>query len=490
MSYTGKKLPLDSKRINQYGTYQKLLKGEHFEAYSVQSKEFSESYEKLRYITANFAGLVAKINGDFLFGEELQIKGDKNTEWMKNLWFESKMKVKTYESALQNSAKGDSVFRIYVRQNEVRIQKINPNLYFPKIKGIGIEPEAQEHNLIWKETYTIGKDEVTYLVVEKHTAGFVETEVYKMKDKVEVGESVSMDKFNASTGNKYKSKIETGIDKPLVVHIPNYVLDDDYFGTSDFVDIFNLNFALNNRLTKNDNILDKHSDPILALPEGVLDEDGNVRKEAMGMIEMAEGSTQKPEYIVWNANLDAAFKQIDQLVKFLFLFSETSPDTFGLNEGGQAESGRALKLRLLRTIAKISRKRLYYDQGLKEVLIVAQKLAKKKGYTVRGEKIKGEYEDPDLMWSDGIVNDYIELVETETLKLESGLTSQKRAIQVVENVDEEQAEDIMKEIKESEADFEGFYSDPKKTQGVQLGKEDLNYNNNNNQDDSDSTNTE
>ena len=43
---------------------------------------------------------------------------------------------------------------------------------------------------------------------------------------------------------------------------------------------------------------------------------------------------------------------------------------------GQADSGRALKLKILRTLAKVSSKKLYYHVGLQEVLRVAMMVAK------------------------------------------------------------------------------------------------------------------
>ena len=72
----------------------------------------------------------------------------------------------------------------------------------------------------------------------------------------------------------------------------------------------------------------------------------------------------------------------------LFLFSETSPSAYGLDKGGVAESGRALKFRLLRTIAKKHRKQLYYDDGLKELLTTAQEFAKANGLTCDDVKVK------------------------------------------------------------------------------------------------------
>jgi hypothetical protein len=210
-------------------------------------------------------------------------------------------------------------------------------------------------------------------------------------------------------------------------------------------------FALNNRMTKIDNILDKHSDPILAVPEGVLDEQGNVKKEAFGMIEV-KGDKDKPEYIVWNASLEVAFKEIDKLVEFMFMFSETSPDVLGLGQG-QAESGRALKMRLLRTLAKRNRKQLYYDQALKEVLYICQLLSKAKGYTVNGKKVTDIPVIPQIKWADGIVNDPIEDTTVETMKVELGLTSKKRSIMKLEGVEEAEAEAIIEDIDNEKADF-------------------------------------
>ena len=148
-----------------------------------------------------------------------------------------------------------------------------------------------------------------------------------------------------------------------------------------------------------------------------------------------------------------AFKEIDKLVEFMFMFSETSPDVLGLGKG-QAESGRALKIRLLRILAKRNRKQLYYDQGLKETLLIAQELSKAKGYTVNGVKAKDEPTIPHLKWSDGVVNDAYEDTQVETMKQETGLTSKKRSIMKLEGVEEEGAEDIIKEIDSEQGDFE------------------------------------
>jgi hypothetical protein len=128
-----------------------------------------------------------------------------------------------------------------------------------------------------------------------------------------------------------------------------------FWGISDYEDLVDLFFAINNRLSRNEHILDKHGDPILAVPQGVLDGSGNVSRQNLGMIELPShpmnGEVSKPEYIVWDSKLESSFAQIDVLLEQLWISSEMSPTLFGLTKYGVAESGRALKYKLLRTLS-------------------------------------------------------------------------------------------------------------------------------------------
>ncbi len=90
----------------------------------------------------------------------------------------------------------------------------------------------------------------------------------------------------------------------------------------------------------------------IVLPPGFVDRDGKIRFDRMEAIELHAGD-QPPSYITWDAHLTAAFTQFDKLLDLLFMLSETAPSAFGLDKFGVAESGRALRLRLLRTLAKM-----------------------------------------------------------------------------------------------------------------------------------------
>ena len=441
-------------RLRNYVAYERLLEGKHFATYS-QDEEFIKRFQRLRYLTCNFAGLISKVLADVLFGEKVQVDvqdNDEGQEFINALFDNNKLHVQLYESSLFNSARGDAVFRIRTQDGQVIVEDINPAMFFPEeTKNFRVEPKRK--TLAWKDT--IGDD--TYLLKEIHTPGLIEMECYLMKEKnaKEIVKKVPIKEYNKKADTDYVERLKTGIDEIPIVHVPNFRTNSMYWGTSDYHDLESLFLAVNNRITSIDNILDKHGDPILTIPEGILDEDGQVQKKAMGVVEVRDGEN-KPEYIVWDANLDSAFQEIDELVKMIFLIGEISPDVVGIDtKRGAVESGRALKLRMVRTLAKKNRKSLYYEVALQDVFRIASKFAKA-GNKSGDIGYKGDELIPNITFADGVVDDKVEQVEQETIKVEAGLTSKKRAIQKIEDMDSDNAEQLMKEIDgetDKKADF-------------------------------------
>ena len=418
---------IDMPRLQGYDYSDQLYFGEHFEGYSIKGEaDFSKSYSRLRYVVANFLGLSSRIVAGFLFGEPLSIdfKDQANQDFVDALIADNHLFTELYESALANARRGDSVFKIRIGQRNpsnvsdpktIIIEEQNPNIYFPLFDPQNAKDVPKQEVLAW--IFKVGNN--SYLHKEIHISGYIFHEIYSYNP-----DSRLIMSQESSEAFGFPAQEETGVDRPLVFHVPNVRDGRGYFGTSDYKDLDNLQFALNNRLTKIDNILDKHSDPILAVPPGVLDENGKVKKEALGMFEVANDNPgfNKPEYIVWNANLDAAFKEIDALVESLFMYSEISPATLGMDKNGIAESGRALKLRLLATLRKVNRKRIYYDQTIKDILETALDLAVAHNITIGGKAPGKKDERPTLNWPDGIPTDTVEQVTEEVQRIDAGLS--------------------------------------------------------------------
>jgi hypothetical protein len=449
------KLTSDS-RISDYKVYEDLYEGDHFQAFSIKAEDFKEDYARLRYVVCNFAGLTSKVVADMLFGEPLRLRDEANQDWIDALVFENSLDTLFYEHSIANSYFGDNLFKIRVENNRVFIEDTPPALYIPEIDGGNTRAKPKAINIAYLKT--VG--DIKYLIVERHAPPKVSIEIGQITDASKGRVTpVTVETYNAAAGTNLVAEVDTKINRFLIKHVPN-PKPRGHFGQSDYIDLKPLLFGLNNRMTKTDNILDKHSDPILAVPPGVLDEEGKVKKEAFTMFEMTEEGA-KPEYIVWNANLDNAMKQIDKMVEFLFMFSETSPDVMGMGKGSVAESGRALKMRLLRTIAKRNRKKLYYDAAVKDLIFTTELLCKANPSFKISDDVKaklGEPSIPETKWQDGIVNDEVERTDIAIKRVEAGLMSEKRAIMELDDVSDTEAEEELKQIKTEKKEKESSFT--------------------------------
>lgn len=434
----------DKARLDRYSTNDKLFRGDHFNAFSlrISDPKWTKEYYTLKYVAANFAGLISKVCADMLFSEPIQIDTDDgDQEFLEGLISQNKLHTQFYESALANSRHGDAIFKIRSgilnpgdETPTVIIEDINPSVYFPVLNPFNTREEPRTVDLAW--VITVGNQK--YLRKETHTAGKITNSLWYMD-----GETVKGVADLSVLGDQApEEEQQTGITESLIIHVPNWKDGSTFYGYDDYADIISLMYAVNNRMTKGENILDKHSDPILALPPGVLDEQGKVRRESFHMFEIPSdgvGNPVKPEYITWNASLEPAFSQIEKLIEMLYMFSETSPDAFGMGNG-QSDSGRALKFKLMRTIAKVARKKLYYDHAIKQVLFVAQQFAKVNKIPLNdGTTISKEPVIPEIIWSDGLPIDDREVIENEEMRLASGTQTIVDAIKNIDNVDEEAA---------------------------------------------------
>lgn len=442
----------DRPRLLQYEHYDQLYAGDHYKAFAIKAeKGFTDKYAQLRYISANFAGLMSRVMADMLFGENVSFdcQDKTNQKWLDGLLEDNHLRAQLYESELANSRRGDTVFKMRIGQLEnnvaapatVIIEEIPASMYFPTLDVSAARYVPTEDILMW--LFVVNGS--TYLHKEIHRPGYIFHEIYSY----DPNKQQIISKQDVTTFG-FKAQEDTKVQHSLIFHVPN-VRDGNFFGTSDYRDLEQLFFALNNRITKIDNILDKHSDPILAVPPGVIDEKGNVKKAALHMFEVDNENSgfNKPEYIVWNANMEYAFKEIDKLVDLLYMFSGIAQASTGYssdeNGSGQAESGRALKFKLLATIRKRNQKKTYYDIVLKEMLEVAMTFGKAWNIQIDGASVTTP-EKPAIDWGDGVLNDTQEQIDEEVKRVENGLSSRADSIVRLDGISPEEAAKKVKEI--------------------------------------------
>jgi hypothetical protein len=439
----------DIDRLAKYDTYEKLFEGNHRVAFRKRLEQYASQFagdmSLVRYVVLPYPRIISTISADLLFEEQPKVvlENSTNQDFVDKLWYENSMWTTLYEEALVSSYKGDSVLRILAVDGQVKIDTVKPDVYFPVYNDNNVKAPVKEHVLAYIQMI----DEKQYLVVETYRVGEIETQVYDFKDGVIGGEYSSMDML----GIEPIVKTNLGDGFSLIHHIKNWGMSGKFWGISDYEDLMDLFFAINNRLSRNEHILDKHGDPILAVPKGVLDSNGNVSRQQLGMIELPShpmtGEADKPEYIVWDSKLESSFAQIDVLLEQLWISSQMSPTLFGLTKYGVAESGRALKYKLLRTLSLKHRKQMYWDNGLKALIESAIEFARNNQLTSDGLK-PAETEVPVIYWQDGIIMDELEILQAEQAKLDYELTTKEDAISNIDGITSNEAQDKLTRIQE------------------------------------------
>lgn len=441
-------------RIERYRENMLLFRGEHFELFK---KYNLKAYNEI-YIAVNLAGLICKKSADLLLGEEPIISAgreDNSAEQqaLDRLTSTNDMHVVNYESALYNAVKGDSFYRIrYGQENgglieneeyRVFIEGVAPEHVFPEVSPLNKKKILVYHYCV--PCYNSAENEWS-LICESHGAGYIIYHSYELNP-IEYNSNGEAIKFNIGGALDNPQYQYTGVNKPLIVHIPNTAGSDTWEGIDDLNDNKGLFDELNNRLSQIASILDKHADPALAVPVGLLDEgeDGQAkfRVAVDKVFEVLGKDDIIPEYITWNGNLQEAISEMKEVINLILMNSEIPAIALGLTDAGTSgASGLSIKFRMNSLLSKIKRKRLYYNKGLKEIYRLAQELEKSLGIA------NYDVVTPHINFNDGLPTD--ELQEANIMSIRTGnmpTLSQLSAIMRMDNMTEEQAREELERIK-------------------------------------------
>lgn len=471
--------PSHEARIERYKDNKKLFLGDHLEVFSKHSKKLKHTQKELLYVSVNLASIICKKSADFLFGESVQVsagKGDNSKEQkaINRISENNDMNIKNYESAVSNSFRGDSFYKVRVGQEfggalapeldeyKVIIEPQNAEYVFPETM-LGDANRIVAYHVAVPERLddeNVELDESKWILhVESHYAGKIEYSKFHInpisithKGEVlawKIGEELPA----------YRKAVATGVHLPLIVHVPNFSLDDSWRGVDDLTEHRSLLDEINNRISQISEILDKHADAPIVVPIGTLREDANgntvynVAQEKV--FEIAGKDDVIPQYIT-NSNplVDQAFKELEMLIDLLFTVSEIPSVALGRNDSGTSgSSGLAIKWRMNSLLSKINRKRQYYEKGLKQVYLLAQMLENAVG--IDSYKIVM----PKLKFNNGLPKDEMEQANIMAIRT-GGLPtlSQKTAMMMLDELSEEQVEHELERM-EAEQPEDEFVDD-------------------------------
>ncbi|WP_163530867.1 phage portal protein [Halobacillus ihumii] len=448
-------------RIERYAQNKKLFLGDHYDVFERLQNVPSDSV----YISSNLAGLICKKSADFLFGEPPTFSAGREDESeeqkaIDRIVEQNDLNMKLQQSATGNAFRGDSFLKIRWGQKwggkvpkkfdpfRVIIEPQNPKYVFPEVS----EGDASEIEVVHVAYPTVVEgtgDEEWILHVESHYPNRIEYSKFEIMPFDTSGMKVVEWKIQ----NEIKSErrtVQTGVPFPLVVHIPNYSTDDDWQGIDDLSEHKPMFDEINNRLTRIAEILDKHADPSIAVPAGVLGEDESGNPVfAVGrdkVFEIMGKDDIVPQYITWDGQLQAAFEELDRVTEMLLVNAEIPALALGKGDSGTSgSSGLSIKFRMNSLLSKINRKRQFYNKGLKKMFMIAQMLEHEK----LGSKANYDIVEPTIHFKDGLPQDDAELANIMNVRTGGKPTiSQKTALMRIDGLTEEQAEAELQRMEE------------------------------------------
>jgi hypothetical protein len=434
--------PTELERLTLYRQNRDLFEGRHERVFKDWVRLLRDDQQASLEIILNWPKRLSTLFADLLLGEPPQIAaGDEGSQEQETAqrYIREGLLNTAYEVALDVSRFGVGLFKVrYDKRGIVEAQ--TPLCWFPVVRQDNVK-DVLYHVLAWDyeetENTLLGTRTLRRLKVEIHEKGRLTTRVY----------DITSGNISGMVGEEEVRW--TGVDDFLVVPVFNLSTSERLTGLDDYSDLDSIVQELEIRVAQISRILDKHADPNMAGPDTVLEQDeksGKVTFRGGGKYFPLGPGDQPPQYITWDGELEAAFKEIDLLMEQFYALSETCAAAFGNLKQGLAESGTALRRLMMAPLAKTNRIRMRFDPALKQVLKLASALE-----VAQGMANAVKLEDIHITWQDGLPDDETERVQNEVQRYNAGLTSLESALGRLDGLEGQALKDEIARIQGEQA---------------------------------------
>lgn len=359
-------------RLEQLRQRRMLLEGKHREYFLGESRtqwHFPTIEVNGRqvqpYATLKMLKLLSYKSADIVFGEKAALTCDDAIKRgrMEDLARRSKVHVRFHSAAVDASWAGGAFLLSCIWNGQSYVCNLQPEEIYP----LGdLNPDDQYESYVgYRWDYVgAGDAKVKLLLETKYLRGSIERRVYQLAIDDSIAREISLTQWPGP--EKDLPPVEsTGIAENVITFVPNEI--GSLGGQSDYDGLVGAQDAINSAVTQIARVLHQHSDPKLALPEDLFDSDGNVRITGSKAFPFRD---KLPQYIVWDAELDAAMKnRLFHLTAFC-IESEMSPVLLGIKEGAAPDAARKLRLEATNTLAKGKRESLNMEPAIGRALEV------------------------------------------------------------------------------------------------------------------------
>lgn len=450
--------PCELGRLNDYEANRQLFENEHSEVYREQMKRIERVIGNFGSAVSfpvlfNYQRLMALKMADLVFGEPPAITiaddekkrkrgeqvDDARQRLIDRILLETGLLESSYMAAIDISRFGDGILVASKHGNLPIIDVTTPAIWYAVVDKTNIK-RVLYHVLAYQYLADESRKEY-HLKVQIHKPdepGACEEHTYRLEG------SVDGFTIGAEMSSPESTLVETELDVCPVFRVSNVLTSDRIYGLDDYSSIDSIISELIVRVSQISRVLDVHANPSMSGPETALEKDaltGQWRLRVGDYYPRMNADDPVPEYIVWDASLEANFKQIELLINQLYSLSEMGAALFGdlSNKTGQVPSGSALRRLMIAPLAKARRIANKFDPVLKQIISLCASLY--------GTEIKPE--EISIAWNDGLPNDEVEMANLMATRTGGKPTiSQFSAIQRLDRLSAEDAESELEEIRE------------------------------------------
>lgn len=266
--------------------------------------------------------------------------------------------------------------------------------------------------------------EKSYVKLTIHEPGSIAHKVYWLKDG-KLNAEVPLSEFPAfasykvdAEGKQYPFGKDAGA-QMLVVRVDNALSSDRRYGRSDYTpSVHSLIEALDRAFAFRFETLAKFNRPIPVVPETAAPFNHALQRRVFkteDAIITKEGDPAS-SYLTWAADLASVEREIEQTMQQLLIKLKLSPVLLAGQGEGQAESGTALRIRLIPSLSKVRK----FATALKVAIPQVQSLKSKLDAALQVEGAQAyEPEDVSVKLQDGIPDDPMERAQIRLTKAQA-----------------------------------------------------------------------
>jgi hypothetical protein len=337
---------------------------------------------KRPYVPFNLLKLIAQKSSDLLFGEEPAIRVDQDLQQkdVAELVQRTHLHDLLYGGSKECAYDGEYYFEAVVQSTleeptgAVYLQRVDAADIFPvgQIQANGQYRSYVRYNARNTNARDPKKKPDWKLLVTTYEAGAIRRDLYQLDEKGYQNPKVlTLNQWPQEDPSEepLEEITETYLDRPTIVFVPNLLVRG--FPVSDFDGLVELQDCLNAKMTQLARIFALHSMPKIAMPQQSADASGNARSDAD--VHFFNTPDEIPKYITWDAQIEAAIKDRDNVRDALLIEAEMSPILLGIQTGAtsKANAFKSIRLEAINSLTKAQRKAVIWRAAIDRLLSLA-----------------------------------------------------------------------------------------------------------------------